>query len=131
MRTLLSSHSPLPGLGMTSLVLGTIALILVFLPVLGVPLSAFGLLFGLLGFGVALFSSASSLRWSLAGIAMSALALAANLAIANAPAGYLPEPNVPKPWQPVPDRPHVPPPARPTDGLSENETDFFFAPQRV
>jgi hypothetical protein len=116
MRNLFVSHSPLPGLGMTSLVLGTIGLIIVLLPVLGIPISALGLLFGITGFVVALFTPASSLRWSVAGIAMSALALGANLAIAYAPGGYLSERDVPRSWQSVPDRPYVPPPAHPTQG---------------
>jgi hypothetical protein len=75
---------------MTSLVLGVIALVLFFLPILGIPLSAFGLLFGIVGFFLSLASSTTNLRWSLAGIATSALALAINLAIVYAPGGYTP-----------------------------------------
>jgi hypothetical protein len=116
MRNLFGPDGPLPALGMTSLVLGVIALLLCFLPILGIPLSAFGLLFGLLGFLVALFARGTSLRWSLGGLAASTLALLVNLAIAYAPQGYLPGRNVPKPWQPVPDRPYVPPPASRSDG---------------
>jgi hypothetical protein len=116
MRSLLGTHSPLIGLGMTSLVLGTIALLVNFLPVLGIPLAALGLVFGVVGFILALLTPASRLRWSAAGVAMCCLALAVNIAIAYAPAGYLPGRNVPRPWQPEPDRPYVPPPARQIDG---------------
>ncbi len=107
---------PLPALGMTSLVLGVTALLLAFLPILGIPLGAFGLLFGVLGLIVAPLVSGSSLRWSLAGVAVCSLALAVNVAIAYAPTGYVPGPHIPRLWQPVPDRPYVPPPARPGGG---------------
>jgi hypothetical protein len=97
---------------MTSLVLGTIALVLAFLPVLGIPISALALFFGLGGLGVAFFAGGASMRWSLAGLLVSSLALSVNLALARAPAGYLPAPGAPRPRQPIPDRPYVPPPSR-------------------
>lgn len=75
------------GLGMTSLVLGTIGLLLFFLPILGIPISAFGLLFGLIGLGATLFGGGAMLRWSVAGMGLSFLALAINIAIAYTPAG--------------------------------------------
>lgn len=108
-------HGPPIGLGMSSLVIGTIGLMLFFLPVLGIPLSAFGLLFGLLGL-LATFlrgrpAGGAALRWTLAGIAVSSLALAVNVAIAYAPAGYLPGGEVPQLWQVAPNRGYVPPPA--------------------
>jgi hypothetical protein len=104
---------PLLALGMLSLVLGTIGLLLFFLPVLGVPVSAFALLVGVLATVLAPFGVGGTLRWALAGLVMSAAALAVNLAIAYAPGGYLPDPHVLPPWQRVPDRPYVPPPAPP------------------
>jgi hypothetical protein len=107
------THRPLLGLGMTSVVLGTIGMFLFFLPILGIPLSAFGLLFGIIGFCVALPEWGSSVRWSLGGIAMSSLALAINIAIAYAPEGYLPGRKVPQLWRPVQDTPYVSPPAPP------------------
>lgn len=109
-------HSPPIGLGMSSLVIGTIGLMLFFMPVLGIPVSAFGLLFGILGLVMAFVGSTvgggARLRWTLAGIAVSCLALAVNIAIAYAPAGYLPGREASQPWQSPPDRPYVPPPAR-------------------
>jgi hypothetical protein len=105
------TYSPRLGLGMTSLVLGTVGLLLAFLPVLGVPISAFGLLFGILGLIGAMFFTGATLRWSVAGIFISSLALAVNIAITYAPRGYLPSREVPKSWQPVRDRPWVPPPS--------------------
>jgi hypothetical protein len=106
-------ESPLLGLGMSSLVLGMIGLLLFFLPILGIPISVCGLFFGLVGLGAVFFPTGTSLRWSLAGVAASALALAINIAIVYAPAGYLPGRKVPQMWQTVPDRPYVPPPAQP------------------
>src|SRR5690348_7694324 len=110
MSQLTASRSPLIGLGMASTVLGVVGLMLFILPILGIPISAFGLCFGILGFVLAPISGAR-LRWSAAGIAVSLLALAVNLAIYYAPEAYLPGRNVPLLWQPAPDRPYVPPPA--------------------
>ena len=95
MTSLPTADRPPFGLGMSSLVLGTIGLMLFFLPVLGIPISAFGLLFGILGVAASFFTGGVQLRWSLAGLATSAAALAVNIAIAYAPAGYLPGRDVP------------------------------------
>src|SRR5262249_15332490 len=103
--------SPLVGLGMSSLVLGVIALLLFFLPILGIPISACGLFFGLAGLGGALFVGGVSLRWSVGGIFFSGLALAINLALAYAPQDYLADRPPREPWRPAPDRPYVSPPA--------------------
>ncbi len=70
------TYRPVTGLGMSSLVLGTVGLMLFFLPILGIPISVLGLACGLVGFGIALFRPRVSLRWGLGGIGMSALALA-------------------------------------------------------
>jgi len=110
MNSLPTTHRPPVGFGMTSLVIGTVGLMLSVFPVLGMPLSAFGLLCGVIGLFLALPSGGFELRWSLAGIAICAAVLAINIAIAYAPAGYLPRPDVPQYWQQVPDRPYVPPP---------------------
>jgi hypothetical protein len=102
---------PMIGLGMTSLVLGVIALLVFFMPVLGIPISVLGLGFGLLGCVAAFFARDATLRWSLGGIAICALALAVNVALNYAPSGYLPGDDIPKSWRVAPDRPYVPPPA--------------------
>jgi hypothetical protein len=100
------------GLEVTSLGLGTIGLALFFLPVLGIPISACGLVLGLAGLAASGFGRASRRR-SAGGAALSALALAANLAIANVPSAFTES----RPVLPVSrlpgDRPYVPPPARP------------------
>jgi hypothetical protein len=107
------TESPLVGLGMASLVLGVIGMMLFLLPILGIPISSFGLLFGLVGIVTAFLPTATSMRWSLAGTAASALALAINIGIVYAPADEQPNRKAPQLWRPVPDRPYVPPPARP------------------
>ena len=109
-------HLPF-GFGMTSLVLGTIALLFSFLPVLGIPLSASGLFFGLVGLVIAAPGGGVRLRWSFMGIGASALALMVNIAITFSPWGYVPQNReVPKMWQQPPDRPYVSPPEPANNG---------------
>jgi len=98
---------------MLSLVLGTIGLLLFFLPILGWPISACGVFFGLVGIVLSLSRGGVPLRWSLMGTTLSVLALTINLAISSAPGGYLPDPRGRPLWQDVPGRPSVPPPATP------------------
>jgi hypothetical protein len=112
MSRLTGLHAPLLGLGMTSVVLGLIGLLLGWMPILGLPISAFGLFFGLVGSIAAFFPSGATLRWSLAGIGICSLALAVTIALAYAPAGYLHDPGVPPSWQAPPDRPSNPPPSK-------------------
>jgi len=97
---------------MASIVLGMIGALLFFLPVLGIPISAFGLLCGLAGCIGARAGVGPRLRWSLGGTAFSALVLAINFALYYAPFGYLPPREVPTPWNPPPDRPWVSPPSK-------------------
>ena len=61
-----------------TLVLGAIALLLSFLPVLGIPVGVCGLVFAVVGTVLAFFGGGVSLRWSLIGVAVCALALATN-----------------------------------------------------
>jgi hypothetical protein len=84
-------------LGITSVTLGLLGLLFSFLPILGIPISAVGILAGLLG---TLFSqtwSARGLRLSLGGIALSAVALALNIAIAVSPVWLFHSPGIPGP----------------------------------
>ncbi len=106
-------NDPPLGLGPTSVALGVVGLLLLFLPVLSVPLGAIGLAFGLAGLLLALFGGWASLRWSIAGIALSGLALAIAVAIAEAAAGPLPSRPAPPETQAVAEHVYVPPPARP------------------
>ncbi len=104
-------HGPLAGLGMTSLVQGIISLILGVVPVLGIPIVLFALLFGILGLIAWMLGLGPNLRVTLGGIGASLLALTVNWAVAFAPNGYQSDPHVPAIWQTVPDRPTNPPPA--------------------
>jgi hypothetical protein len=74
----------LRGMGMTSAVLGTIGLMLFFLPILGLPISVCGLAAGFLGL-IGALATHGRLRWSVVGIAMSIMALGINVAILYAP----------------------------------------------
>ncbi len=115
MATISQSSDPPVGMGLTSVILGSVGVLLFFLPVLGIPLGAVGLAFGIVGLLLAIFGRWTSLRWSVAGIVVSGLALGIGVAIALAPAGFLPNPKGPPAEQSLPDRPYVPPPARPGD----------------
>src|ERR1051326_4686029 len=110
MQTLPPTPRPLLAFGMASLVLGTIGLLLAIFPVLGIPISAVGLLCGIIGFARVASRGGIRLRWDLLGLAVSALALAINIALVFAPAGYLTNRIVPQLWHAPPDRPAVPPP---------------------
>lgn len=98
------------GLGMSSLVLGTIGLALALMPVLGLPISASGLLIGIVGVFVARFGRrGTNLRWALQGVAVSFLALSANVAITQGTWGdAVDRPNAPT-FQGAPDRAYVAP----------------------
>jgi hypothetical protein len=109
----LPMDDPPLGMGLTSVVLGVVGVLLFSLPILSIPLGGIGLAFGLCSLVLALLGGWTSLRWSIAGIAVSGLALGIGIAIAQAPLGYLPTRSVPFNTQSVPDRPYVPPPARP------------------
>ena len=112
MQTSYRSRTPLPALGMTSLVLGVIALLLAFMPVLGIPLSICGVALGAVAIVASLSFPGTYLRWSLMGLSTSVLALAINVAIQSAPTGDLEDISRPQPWQTIHERPLPPPPAR-------------------
>jgi hypothetical protein len=107
-----SCDSPV-GVGLASVILGSVGGLLFFLPVLGIPLGAVGLIFGIVGLMLALVGGWTSLRWSVAGILVSGLALGAGVVIGLSPPGYLPNPKGASSQQSVPDQPYIPPPARP------------------
>lgn len=103
---------PLLGMGLVSLVLGTVGLLLFFLPILSLPIAAFGLAFGMIGLCAALLGK-GNLRWCVGGIALSCLAIGIDLAIMlAASAFYLPQPGEQKLWQSNPEKHFVSPPAR-------------------
>jgi hypothetical protein len=76
---------PRLGLGIASFTLGVMGLLLFFFPILGMPISAIGVLVGIIGLWVT--ASAARTRLILTGLVISALALAINIAMFYAPAG--------------------------------------------
>ncbi len=107
--------------GAASFVLGSVGLLLFFLPVLGIPLAGTGLLIGLVALLVAVFGGRSSLRLSVLGTALSVLALGANLAITLAPLNTVSQEAHPHMWQPPPVRVYVAPPADPRLWLNDRD----------
>jgi hypothetical protein len=76
---------PIVGLGLSSLTLGTVGLVLFFMPILGLPISALGLAIGLAGVGNALLGGPVGLRMAYGGTWLSLLAVGVNAAIMIAP----------------------------------------------
>jgi hypothetical protein len=104
-------HRPPLAFGVASFVLGMVGFMLFFLPILGAPISAIGLVGGIVGCLTAGATVRGSLRWAVAGVVLSCLALGLNVAIAYAPRGY-PQPPTEPAQHSVPDRAYVPPPAQ-------------------
>jgi len=77
------TQDPPIDMGLTSVILGSVSLVLFFLPVLGIPLGGVGLAFGSMGLVLALRNGGASFRWSLAGIALCGLALGVGITIAT------------------------------------------------
>jgi hypothetical protein len=102
---------PIVGLGLSSLTLGTVGLVLFFMPILGLPISALGLAIGLAGVANALFGGPVGLRMAYGGTWLSLLAVGVNTAIMVAPNQPFPAP-VPElvPHMQLRER-FVPPPA--------------------
>jgi hypothetical protein len=111
-----ASRSELPpaGLGLSSVVLGAIALALFALPVLGLPLAAAGLVVGMAGTIAAFFFTAFDIRLALAGMAVCVLALSVDCAMFYAPS-YTPSTQGTFPHMPLlpPVKPRVVPPPAP------------------
>src|SRR5947209_11178635 len=103
--------APMLSFSMTSLVLGFLATMVFFMPILGIPIALAGIVCGIIGIGMALRSRDYSMRWGLGGLAMSLLALGMLLALYYAPEGYLMRVRMQRRWQPPADRPYVAPPA--------------------
>lgn len=100
------------ALGMTALVLGHVALIVFFMPVLGIPLAAFGLSVGTFGVLFASLQQGRGLRWGLAGLIVCGIALgmALTLHCTSSIAVWVGQPSR---WNPPPGRVSTPPPASP------------------
>jgi hypothetical protein len=108
--------APPLALGLMSIVLGMIGAALFFLPILGMPISACGIVVGLAGMLRAAFGDRSEARASIVGFAVSCAALAMVFAIDYAPIGYEPSDAVPRLWQTPAGPAYVPPPMTPGAG---------------
>jgi hypothetical protein len=105
------SSDPPDGLGVISVVLGSLGTLLFFLPILGIPLGIVGLALGGVGLVLALIGGWTSLRWSAAGIVLSCVALGIGVIITQAANTSLEDLTAPSAVQHTPA--HVSPPARP------------------
>lgn len=114
--TLHHARFPTLGLGLSSIMLGTIGFGLFVLPIMGIPVSIAGIAVGIAGILVATaFGGRESLRLSVAGILLSVCGLVAAIAIERATQGYFaPRGVFPEPHPPV-DRLYVPPPSPTTN----------------
>jgi dolichol kinase len=106
--------SPPPvSFGLASLSLGTIALGLFFMPILGASAAALGMASGLAGVVASRLGRGESLRWALGGLCVSAYAFVIVLALLYAPLVEEPIRQAPGAWPMAPQSGFVPPPARP------------------
>ena len=96
---------PIVEFGLAAAVLGTVAAVLILLPILSIPLSALGLLCGIIGTVVAWRGYPTSLRVAAAGTVLCAVVLGTSLLIDFAPRSETPSPAVPRLWQQPPARP--------------------------
>ncbi len=107
------TDEPPIGPGVTSVALGAVGLLLLFLPVLSIPLGILGLAFGAVGLILGLVAGKAALRWAVGGLLLSGLALGLAIAIVYAPADLLPARNATAEIPGVPEPHYAPPPARP------------------
>ena len=112
-RELPAAGLPPIGLGLTSASLAVVGMLVFWMPILGAPISAAGLVVGLFGLAAWLFAGADSLRWCVRGIGLGLLALSASVAIYYAPKGVDSTPDPMPRTAPVPTGMDVPPPAPP------------------
>ncbi len=114
-------YDPADRFTLTSLLLGTIGLLLFILPILSVPLASVGFAFGAVGLGVALVLGPrnwSRLRWPLGALTVSAVTILVGVMIGYAP---IAEPTESRTetgamlmdWQPLTPRGYIPPPRLP------------------
>jgi hypothetical protein len=117
-------HAAAPPLawGTVSVVLGSIALMLFFLPILSIHIAVWGLLAGGIGLIRAIIGvrksratplSRNEQRWAIIGCTVCATVIVLGFIIAYAPLGETPGRSPPSPFWEPPGRPYVPPPARP------------------
>lgn len=113
---LADNFAPSIEFGIASACLGSIALMLFFLPILSIPISSCGLLAGIGGIIRGIYRGKTGMRWSLIGCTLCAAVLGMGVILANAPVGETPSRKVPRQDWATPDQPYVSPPAAPNEG---------------
>jgi hypothetical protein len=108
----LSNDAPV-GVAAASVAIGAVAVLLLFLPILSIPLGGLGVLFALAGIAWSLRGDTRSLRWSIAGLVVAGAALCMGIAIDRAPADHPRTPSIPLHLRHTHAQPYVAPPARP------------------
>jgi hypothetical protein len=103
---------PVIEIGLAAGSLGTVAAVLILLPVISIPLSLLGLLCGAIGVAAAWFGYANSLRAAVAGLVLCSITLGTGVLINFAPRSETPTRSPLPLWEPPPGRPSVPPPAQ-------------------
>jgi hypothetical protein len=103
---------PILEFGLAGTILGTVAAVLILLPVLSVPLSTIGFFCGIIGVIIAWKGYPTNLRIAVVGTALCGAVLSTGLLIYFAPRNETPGRAVPRLWQQPPGRPTVSPPAR-------------------
>jgi hypothetical protein len=109
-----SQHEFAPSIefGIASACLGSIGLMLFFLPILSIPIAFCGFLAGIGGVVRGLYGGTLGLRWSLIGCVLCVSVVAIGFIVAYAPIGELPNRGVPsQSWAPS-GRPFISPPAK-------------------
>jgi hypothetical protein len=108
------------SLGLASLALGAVGLLLFFMPILGIPIAAIGLLLGLVVLLGTAFGARWGLRWGVLGTALCVIALVVDILAAVAPESVVPDRRQQENWRP-PLVHYVSPPAEP--GLWGSQDD--------
>jgi hypothetical protein len=104
---------PIVELGMAAATIGSVAAVLILLPILSIPLSICGLACGILGVIAAWKGYPIRLRTAVAGTALCVVVLSVGVLIDFAPRDARPGRPSPRLWQqPSSGRPAVPPPAQ-------------------
>jgi hypothetical protein len=103
------------GLGVGSACLGTIGLMLFFLPILSIPIALSGLLVGILGILLRGGETPNGFRWAIVGVILCSAVASFSSAIAYASTGEITDLHRPvqKTYQSGLQSTTVPPPARP------------------
>jgi hypothetical protein len=102
---------PIIEIGLAAATLGSVAAVLILLPVISIPLSAIGLVCGASGVVAARRGYANSLRLAVIGAVLCSITLSAGVFVNFAPRSETPNRSPIPLWEPPPGRPSVPPPA--------------------